>query len=474
VTKSLLARYGYRTIFCSVALSQAGLIASFNLIYSSDGSFRFFNDLISNQNQDFALNPLNYFTNRIWVDNYRQILLSIAELFAWDFASIKYINSFTQVAGLFGLYFALFLVVKKSLNPILNSLTFLPILILFPVLSVYLDAHIIWAYPIYSIHFLIYINEFQPKWSKVLFAITTLLLTGIHEYTVPYFFLMIFVGMILLRSKRMVFSVFMLRILFTSIAFFVSLLNYLLHKGEYSTLGQLRFLGVINLNNFQYSSYTFAFAIFLTAFLFLYFSGVKSFVYILEIAGLVVLTLAYFETSNFIHSNFWVGYLLRNDFVLFFTCILFVVVIAGKFAKPLDFPRKHFFLLVAVIQLLGILMTLNYGSSYKKCWDETQDYVSKNGFSTVDEVSQFGECQVNWVAPMTSLVMGDSEEPDYLLINKSTASNDSQTPEGGLALNERGDGIFLPYKQFIGDGFWGLDLRLLISNLKTFGVSKLP
>ena len=126
------------------------------------------------------------------------------------------------------------------------------------------------------------------------------------------------------------------------------------------------------------------------------------------------------------------------------------------------------------IQIIGIFMTLNYGASYKKCWDETQNYISKNGFSTVEEVSQYGQCQVDWVAPMTSLIMDDSNKPSYLLINKSSLSSKSQSSEGPLALNERENGIFLPYAQFIGNGFWGLDLRDLIENLKTFGVSQRP
>lgn len=472
MNKSKLYRYRFPVLICFFATVQIWIISSLKLIYSSDGSFRFFNDLISNQNHEIALNPLNYFTNRIWIDNYRQLLLGLAELLAWDFPSLKLINSFIQMSGLFGLYCLLFLVVRKSSKPTLNSLTFLPILILFPTLAIYLDAHIIWAYPIYSIHFLIYINQVQTRWANSLFILSSILLTGVHEFTIPYFILMIFSGLFLLNSKKIHFSVFCLRILVTLPAFVVSLMNYLLHRDEYSTLGQMRFLGILNLDNIQYSAYSLAFIFFLFVFTFVYFFGLKPHVYFLEITGLAILLLAYNRTSNFDHSNFWVGYLLRNDFVLFFMSIFIVIVILGIFPRSLNIARKNFVHMVVLIQLVGIFMTLNYGVSYKNCWDDTQSYVSKNGFSTVEDVAQFGECQVDWVAPMTSLIMSDSSSPTYLLVNKSTASSDNQSPEGKLALSAGEIGLFLPYGQFIADGFWGLELKTLILNLESFGVSR--
>lgn len=474
MNKNQVKRYRIPAIVSFFIFVQIWIISSLKLIYSSDGSFRFFNDLISNENNDFALNPLNYFTNRIWIDNYRQFILGIAEIFSSDFHSLKLINSVMQMSGLFGLYFGLFLVIRKSLKPVLNSLTLLPILILFPVLSIYLDAHIIWAFPIYAIHFLIYINQVQTRWSKPLFLLSSILLSGIHEYTIPYFILMIFSGLFLLNSKKMPFSTLCFRILLTLPSFIVSLLNYLLHKDKYSTLGQMHFLGILNLDNTQYSTYTLAFAVLVIAFFFTYFLGLQRRVYFLETLGILMLLLAYSGTSNLQHSNFWVGYLLRNDFVLFFTLLFIFIVLAGKFTKPMNIPVKHFLLMVVFIQVIGIIMTMNYGASYKKCWDETQNYVSKNGFATVEEVSQFGECQVDWVAPMTSLIMSDSNKPSYLLINKSSVSGQNQSPEGRLALNEDENGILLPYGQFIHNGFWGLDLKDLMENLKTFGVSQRP
>lgn len=470
--KSIIYRYRIPGLILLFAIVQIWIVSSLRLIYSSDGSFRFFSDLISNQNHDLALNPLNYFTNRIWIDNYRQLLLALAEFLAWDFPSLKLINSIIQMFGLFGLYLGLFLVIRNSSNPTLNSLTFLPILILFPVLAIYLDAHIIWAYPIYSMHFIIYLSKIQFRWTKILFLILSLLLTGIHEFTIPYFFLMFFTGLFLLKSKEIAFSTICFRILLTLPSFAVSVLNYLLHKDEYSTLGQIRFLGILNLNNIQYSTYTFAFAVFVVTFIFIYIVGLKPHLYLMEFVGLVILLIAYSKTSNFQHSNFWVGYLLRNDFVLFFGSVFVLIVVFGKFQKPLNSVRKHFLLVVILIHSVGILMTLNYGSSYTKCWTDTQNYISKNGFSTVKDVSQFGECQVDWVAPMTSLIMSNSDNPNYLLVNKLTASSEGQSPEGRLALNVSEDGIFLPYGQFIANGFWGLDLQDLIDNLKDFGVSQ--
>lgn len=461
-----------KLVFLFCLSLQVIFIVIWNLLYTSDGSFRFFTDTLSNQRNQFSFDPINYFTNRIWIDNYRQAILLIADLASANFHTLLKVNSFLQILGLLFLYFGLYKVSSRRLGPNSTFLLFLPLLILFPVVSMYLDAGIVWAYPIYALHFVNLFDTRNNKRSWVFFGLTSFLLSGLHEFTMLYFFGYLASGILLSLKRRLPWSVLLIKTGVTSLAFLISLINFVSHAGQYSTLSQIKSLGILNPGNLQYSLYSLSFLFFLILF---YFSLVKPksiVVPLIFTIALISLFGSYYLTSNLESSNYWVGYLIRNDFTLFFTFSFFLVLV-NIIRNPLNRdPSKVIGMIVVACQILGVLFLANYGRSYQECWTSSNEYVSRNGFSTVEQVSKFGECHVDWVSPMTSLIMNPATEPQYLVINKSSFPGAAVTQEGKTYADIKRNAVILPYDQTILDGFLNLNLATLIANLRIFATTK--
>jgi hypothetical protein len=461
-----------KLLMYSLIVLQLYFICVSKALYASDGSFRLINDLLSNHANSIALNPLTYTNNRIWIDGYRQLLSAILQFISLDFATLVIINNILQLFGLSFLYFLLYIIAKKIVGSNMTGFLFIPVLIVGPVMSIYLDAQILWAYPIYVLHLLITFHRDQQRFKIKSVLLINLLLTGLHEFTIIYLFMVIVMLISLLVLRKIKFSDIWIRGGLTLVPLGMSLFSFVSNRDNYSTLNQFGNLGLLNFKNLQYSSFTFSFALLILVFvLSTYrkpgFSGI-----VLTLGSLSFLVLGFSKTSTSSYSNYWVGYLVRNDFALFATIVMFMTIILISFdLKPIHL-RKFLSPYLLLSQLLSLVFIFNYTSNYEECWESTQKYISKSGFATTGEVAVYGECHVDWVSPITSLIMGNSNHPTYLVLNSSSSPGSILGPEGRILITDSKDGMVLPFNQIIKDGFLELQLLDLIENYEGYSSFK--
>lgn len=456
------------TLVLGNLLFQSIQIIRNRTLYASDGSFRLISDLISNEQSDYTFNPFNYHLSRLWTDNYRQFLLWVSEGLSTDFKSLILINSIVQLLGLYTLYFLFFQIVKQYKSHVACVILFVPVLILLPVLSLYLDAQIIWAYPIFASHLVLALSPRHDFRTTVIFTFLSLLMTSVHEFSIIYGPFAVLVLLYNLRSKECNILQTIYRLALVIVGFVVSSAVLYSNVGDVSTLGQLKMLGILNISNFQLSSYSFVYII--TLILIFLATKTKNLLLISPVflLSIFILHKSFSATLSMGMPNFWVSYLMRNDFAVFSLCSIFIAFIAVKMKLELKFSANVLMGCLVCVQLVGSIFVYSYTTEYKECWKSTEKYLEEFGFAGVSSVAKFGSCHVDWVAPLTSLIMTSKSEPSYILLNNSSMPDGVVTQEGKIRVADDSQAIYLMYGLRLERNFMDLDLSKLIMNFKLF------
>jgi len=456
------------TLILANLLFQSIQIIRNRTLYSSDGSFRLISDLISNKQGDFTFNPFSYHLSRLWTDNYRQILLWVSEALSTDFKSLILINSIIQLLGLYALYFLFFQIAKQYKSHVAGMILFVPVMILLPVLSLYLDAQIIWAYPIFASHLILVLSHRYDFRSTITFTFLSLLMTSIHEFSILYCPFAVFVLLYNLRSREFNIRQTVYRIALVIVSFVFSFAVLYSNVGDVSTLGQLKMLGILNTNNFQLFSYSLVYIIALITIIFATKTNNFLLVSPIFLLSLFILHKSFSATLSMGMPNFWVSYLMRNDFAIFSLCSIFITFIAVKMKLEVKFSANVLMSCLVFVQLISSIFVHSYSAEYKECWNSTENYLNEFGFAGVSSVTKYGSCHVDWVAPLTSLIMTSKSEPSYILLNRSSMPGGVVTQEGKIRVASDSEAIYLMYGLKLERNFMGLDLSQLIINFRLF------
>jgi hypothetical protein len=414
--------------------------------YFGDASFRLFQGISIGQ----AITPFDSLfssgTNRHFIDFLRAVPIITLTKIGFGFADIVLFNQIFQILFTVSVVTLCSLHLRKHLSH--NQLTILATSFIVYGLAVttYLDNYILIAGPILILISVLYASTNTSLIDKYLLYILLLISFSLHELSILVFpFLMIY-RFFELKEKGSRDLDFKDLLLFSS--FSVNLYLYLIHRSSLATGSQILQSEIFSVFSPEDSSGVYLLVIFILLVVvnFSYMTGWIRF----TVESLLTLLLLLFSFIFFAaqvnggYPNRWIGVIYRNDLAFSIVITLLVALSIHKLFNSKQIDVKKSFLKTNLVYVFpafiiaSSLVSMVFSSSWSTCWDKSLNQAKLNGGQIASgDVQRFGSCHWDWVDPMTSIIMSDSNYVQNLVLPDGQDIKDLS--------GEDSDSLMLPY-----------------------------
>ena len=437
-------------ILSKLALAFVLLALFSNIYYKSfyfgDASFRLFQGISIGQGFTPIETLLASGTNRQFIDLLRALPIVALTKMGLGIGDIILFNQVIQIVitasiGVFSFYHS-----RKFLAVNQRAFLSLSFIVYGMAVTTYFDNYILIAGPILILVSALYVHPNNSNNNNYLMYSLLLLSFSLHELSILVFPILVICRLIVFKEQKS-FTLEIKDLLLLS-SFSFNLYTYLRNRSSLATGSQIFQSEIFDILSPEKSPgvYLLLFFVLLVIVSFSNICGWKRL--IVESSVMVLLLFFCFmffgAQVNNGYPNRWIGVIYRND--LAFSIVITLVVALGvhKFGKFKHFDRKKSFESTNLIYVFpafviaSSLVSIFFSTSWNTCWDKSLNQARLNGGQIASrEVQTFGSCHWDWVDPMTSIIMSDSNFVQNLVLPDGQNIDDLS--------GEVSDHLMLPY-----------------------------